>query len=135
MLRYVGPRMYIQYTRRGVARTPIYHPFRIAEQVYSASQISKPRERLTFQRAPRRLSDSLSASVALGKRCPYTMVFKSHSQSFRVTSETNHGYRLPWNLTCFARPLWMRKSATSPSISGSCWRRVVPTLTINTITI
>ena len=135
MLRRAGPRMCIPCTRRDVAHTPICHPFRIPERLHSASQNLQSGERLTFQRAPRRLSDSLSASVALGKRCPYTIVFINHSQSFRVTSETNHGYRLPWNLTCFARPLWIRKSATSRSMSGSHLYHVVPTRTINTITV
>src|SRR5882762_10692943 len=39
------------------------------------------------------------------------MVFSNHSQSFLVTSETNHGYRLPWKRICFARPVWIKKSA------------------------
>ena len=58
----------------------------------------------TFHLKPRRLKVSFSWSVALENNWPYTIELRSQFQSFLVTSETNQGYRLPWNLIWSANP-------------------------------
>lgn len=68
-------------------------------------------DQLTFHLWPSRFKLSNSLSFAVGKSCPYTIMFKSQLQSLLVTSETNHGMRLPWKRTWDASPDWMRKSA------------------------